>query len=345
MPEISLFKIHKAEAHVNAEGDVLVRLFYPRNPEMLEKRLGENLEFGLEVFSNLKAKRNAQIANINNPISSPAAGICYVLKDDHLVCSRRDAKAPNHKFYHGIYSGFLQSKEDAYSEEGINQAGLREGAEECLFITREVNPRLIVPEDAKDITLEAAKNLGLKIPSLVVPFETLPGRDTLEVYGGGNLLFTMRANIDFTYESLTVLNVSHIRRIPFSSTEVIPLDAEGLARESGFLHFNRESYVINLSKLENKFFGDVLEDPSVYQVRIEEGIPKPFSPSYTRPYLGPNNRISESPHIWAPNNLLLKSLAVLGVKGYKGKWVELEYEREYEKWRRENKSTKSYAAA
>lgn len=212
------------------------------------------------------------------------------------------------------------------------KTGLRETAEESLLITREKSPRLVVPNDSKEYTLESAKRLGIDLKPLYVDVETMEPGDKLEVYyEDGEHIFSARAFLDILYESGTSLNALQIRKVPLASEEVLPIDAEGMIKEGKFVHFNRESYLINISDIEGKEFGSILENPRVFQTKIENGFPKIFTPDYVKPYLGPDKVKVNHPHIWAPENLLTVCMDALGVKGYRGKKLEIELWKEKSK--------------
>ena len=331
MPEIYQFKIHKAEAAYE-DNKLTVRLFYPKNPQPIEKRLAENLPFGISVLESLLAGRQTQIADENNPVGPSSAGSLYVLSDDVFVCHRRDKFAPTHKLYHGAYAGYADSKQAVYSEQGIVQTGIRETAEECLLVTKDKTPRLIVPNDSKEHTIESAKRLGLDLQPRYVDVEILEPRDKLKVYNAdGELMFTARAFIDLLYESATSLSALQIRKLPLSSEEVFPIDAEGMIKDGKFMHFNRESYMIKLSEIQEKSFGSLLNNPRVFQTKIENGIPRTFTPEYSKPYLGPDKVEVTNPHVFAPEDLLTVCLDALDVNGFKGKKLEIELWKEKSK--------------
>lgn len=328
MEEIYNFKVTNAHAQI-VDGKMTVRISYPKDPEILTKRLPEDLEFGVSVFERLIALGYSNIAYENHPIKPASAGSLYVLKDGKIVCHRRDRFAPSHKLYHSAYAGYTQSREFVYTAEGLKQTALRESAEECLLVTRDKKPRLVVPNDSKDYTLEAAKNIGLELEPLFVDVETLEPTDTLIVFDeDNNLIFEAKAFLEFIYESQTSLNALQLRSFPFSSEEVLPVDAEGMMRDGKFVHFNRESYVLDPKDIARKPFGTRMQDPQVFQTRIENGIPLVFRPEYKEPYLGPDKIEVNNPHIWAPEDLLCRTLDALGVEGYKGRWMYLEWLKE-----------------
>ena len=325
MSDILHFKIHRAEAS-RVDGKTTVRLYYPRNPELLTERLKENISFGVKTLNSLINEGYAEIANQESPIKPAAAGSLYVLKDGNFICHRRDAGAPTHKLYHGAYAGYTNSLEGIYSEKGLMQTALRETAEECLLITKDVTPWLIVPKDSKHGTLESAKRIGLNLRSLFVDVETLPASDTLEVYyEGGEHIFTTRTFLDLLWESQASLNALQLRRLPFSLDEVLPVDAEYfMNKEKKPIHINRESYILHPSEIPNSF-GRPLNAQKVYQTRVDEsGIPKVFTPQYEKPYLGPDKLKVTHPHVWAPEDLLTTCLDALSVEGYKGRKQDIE---------------------
>lgn len=325
MPEIYHFNIYRADAVLNDNESLRVRLFYASNPKPITSRLKENLPFGVSTLERLLKEGCADLANGDNPFKPAAVAAMYVLNDGKIICNRRDKEAPTHPLYHSIHGGYPQTKEEIYTAKGLEDAILREIAEECLLITNDKKPWLIVPNDAKKHTLWTAKNLGLNLPLRYIDVETLASKDTLEVYDESeNLIFKLGSFIDIAYESQTNLNVQQVRLLPVSSDEVSPIDAEGMIKSGKFLHFNRESYIIDQKEIENREFGSVMQSPEVYRTRIDGGIPKLFVPSYELPYLGPDKVLVASPHIWAPDNILVVGLDALAVAGFKGKKLEIE---------------------
>lgn len=323
MQEIENFKIYKATASFDGKRTV-VKLFYPSEEELNYQRFNENLQFGCTVFSELLNKGYSEIATSNNPISPPCGGFMYIFSDGKFLCHRRDKFAPTHKLYHSISSGFPQHISQLYSKEGIFQIALREASEECILITKEEHPKLIVPRDSMDYVLETAKRLKIKLPMKIVDVETLDPIDVLEVYDHSqNIIFKTSANVDFIFESQSVLNALWVRKFPFSSEEILPIDAEFIETKSELLHLNRESYIIDIKEIAKKSFGDPLTNFKVFKTKeIVNGIPKVYSPEYLSPYTGPGGLEVIHPHLWAPDNLLVKCLNVLGVEGYN--WVEIE---------------------
>jgi len=226
MPEIYQFGINKADA-TQKDGSLTVRLFYPKEPEITYKRQEGNLEFGIKVFRNLLEKGYSEIANQENKIVPPSVGMVYLLEDGVLVLHRRDKMAPVHKLYHSVPAGFPQTREATYTLEGLTKTGLKENSEECLLVTKEKNPRLIVQKDSKNFVLETANNLGLDLKSIYVKGEDLKFNDKLEVYDHEDkLLFSARGLIDWSYESHTVINLLQVRKLPLKSNQIYPIDCE-----------------------------------------------------------------------------------------------------------------------
>jgi len=332
MKEILHFKVYRADARINENRGITIRLFYPRNPELITKRIKENLSFGIEAFERLIKERYSKIADNQNPIKPAAAGSLYLLEDGAIIFNRRDKFAPTHKLYHSAYAGFTQSRKGIYSAEGLTETALRETAEECLLITTERIPRLLVPNNAKEETIKSAKRLGLNLEFLCFDTEVVEPQDTLEVYyENGKIIFFAKGFLDLIYESQTSLNLLQIRKIPFSSQEVLPIDAEWTSKDNEFVHLNRESYMVNIAELAGKNFGSILENPRVYQIKNKNGTPKVFKPQYNPPYYGPDGIEVKYPHVFAPDNLLTRCLDALGVEGYKGRWKEIELWKEKKK--------------
>lgn len=350
--EIYHFKIFKADATLNdlkhPEKGMVVRLFYPSNQEDVHGRFPEtpeSLRFGIDSLDMLLNEGNADIANLRNPIKPAAAGSLYVLNDGAIICHRRDRFAPTHKMYHSAYAGYTHSREFCFTAEGLIDTGRRETAEEVLVMTNEKNPALIIPKDSKKYTLESARRIGIdlsKVRTIDVEIEELKPVDRLEVYNEetGALIYSVDAFLDILRESQTSLNALQIRRLPFSSSEVLPIDAEGMPHNGNWKWFNRESYIIGLEELVGKPFGSALDNPRVFQTRINNGIPEIYAPEYGPPYLGPGIELVmkqgipqqgirdtvevTDPHIWAPENLLVTCLDGLGVDGYKGRKLQIE---------------------
>jgi len=322
--DITHFKVYSAEASF-INNSLTVKLSYPRKPEPIERRLPENLQFGVRTLERLLRDSYAEIADQNNPIKPAAAGSLYLLSDGNFIVHRRDKGAPTHSLYHSAYGGYTNSLEFVYTEHGLMQTALRETAEECLLITRDKTPKLIVPEDSKDYTLESAKRLGLDLDYLTVKVETLDPSDKLEAYyEDGENIFSAKAFLALLWESSTSLTALQIRKLPLSAEDIIPIDTEGMVKDGKFVHFNRESYVISKEEISNKPFGTILEAPRVFQTSIIDNKPNVYTPSYNPPYLGPDRIPVISPHVFAPEEMLTACLDGLNVEGYKGKKLEIE---------------------
>jgi len=192
-----------------------------------------------------------------------------------------------------------------------------------LFITRDTNPFLIVPNDSKEYTRASAHRLGLNLKERLVDAEWEPATDRLEVYDEkGNLLFTHRAFLDIIRESETSFNALHLRRLAISSEEVYPVDAEGMEKKGQFIHFNRESYLVNPHDFAGIPFGSIMHDPIVFQTVFKNGMPIVYTPEYQKPFKGPDGVDVIDPHVWAPDNQIARYFDALGVKGYN--WIAME---------------------
>ncbi len=179
---------------------------------------------------------HAVIADAQHPLQPASAGSLYLTQDQKILIHRRDKGAPIHALYHSSYSGFSQSHEFVFSVEGLMNIALSETAEECLLITRDKKPWLIVPEDAPEYTLASAKNLGIDLPARNVRVEMLPAKDTLEVYHEqGEFIFKAHASLSLLWESATSLSALWIRKLPLSAAEVYPIDAEGMMKDGKFV--------------------------------------------------------------------------------------------------------------
>ncbi|MDO8509321.1 MAG: hypothetical protein Q7S27_06600 [Nanoarchaeota archaeon] len=318
------FKVYRAEAEKNKDG-LTVRLYYPDKKEEINRRLDENLSWGVNVFKNLIKDRYSVIADSQNPIKPAAAGSLYVFNDGNILVHRRDSRAPTHPMYHSACGGYPTREECSRNERGLMETALRETAEECLLVTRDSTPRLIVPKDSKNYTIETAKKLGLGLETIELNVETLDAPDTLEVYQeDGTLIYSSRAFLDLLWESSTSLTALQLRKLPLSVEDVLPIDGEGMMKDGKFIHFNRESYFLSPHEITYKKFGEVLDNPRVFQTRIINGMPEIYNPQYSSPYLGPENLKVIHPHVWAPEDMLVTCLDGLGISGYKGKKLEIE---------------------
>jgi len=331
--DIAHFKVYKAEATREKE-KLTVKLFYSRNPEQLYGRLDEKIQWGINTLEALLSGGYALIADQNNPTKPPSAGSLYLLKDNNIIVHRRDAGAPIHKLYHSACSGYTNSSDFVYTEKGLQETALRETAEECLLVTRDNVPRLVVPNDPKDkelskkvekYTLDSARRLGLALEPLSIDVEILDPSDRLEVYDeDNNLLYATKAFLDLQWEASTSISALQIRKLPLHVEDIVPIDAEGMIKDGKWIHFNRESYFLSLSDLEKQKFGTPLSEPRVFKTKIENGFPKVFTPEYEKPYFGPDKVETTDPHIWAPEDLLTTCLDGLEVEGYKGKKHDIE---------------------
>src|SRR3989344_708042 len=238
LDDILQFEVYKADARL--DGNTMhVRLFYPNNPKKIDQRIPENLEFGKAVLSRLKEDRYAEIADKHNPIKPPSAGSVYVTLDGKIIIHRRDANARTNALYHSIYAGFPSSRDFLYSGQGLRDTALRETAEECLIITNEKNPYLIVPSDSREDTLESAKRLGIELKQRTADIHTWPSgqeskdakipSDTLEVLTeDGKRIYKTNISLELYYAGHTGISAILFRRLPLHSQEILPIDAEGM---------------------------------------------------------------------------------------------------------------------
>jgi hypothetical protein len=330
---ISIFKIYKADATYEKEA-LNIKLYYPHNPEELTTRLPGNSAFGANALEKLLKEGHAEIATPECPIKPVDGGSIYVFNDDVVLVHRRNfllGKKSVHNFYHGTPGGYTESLNATRSEKGLINTGLKETAEEQILFTRDNPPWLIVANDLKEYSLQAVKNLGLdgyfQNRLRFVDIKTLPSNDTLKVYDeDNNEIFTSEGKgfLDVMWDNSTSLSLMQIRKLPFSSEEIFPVDAEGMMGKDGkYIHFNRESYFISLSELANKPFGTPLENPRVYKTAIsQDGIPSVYSPSYSQPFFGPDEKKVKNPHLFAPENHFTVCLDALNVPGFKGRRLE-----------------------
>lgn len=326
MAEIAIFKIYKADATYE-NGALNVRLFYPRNPQVIERRLDANPQFGVNALEKLLAEGHAEVASSVAPLKPADGGSIYFFKDDTFLVHRRDKGAGVHKLYHSAPGGYTDSLDSTFSEEGLIETGLRETGEENLLVTKDKNPWLIVPNDSKEPTIAAAKRLGLDLRPRYIDVVTLPSRDRLEVfYEDGEPIFTSHEKgfLDIMWDDSTSFSMMQIRLMDFSSEEVVPVDAEGFMKAGAFKHFNRESYFIKRSDVADKQFGTPLLNPRVFQTEIQNNLPRVYTPNYSKPFLGPDGVEVTHPHIWAPENHTTVCLDALGIPGYNGRRLDIE---------------------
>ncbi len=330
---ISIFKIYDAEATYDC-GALSIKLNYPNHPEEITKRLQGNSVFGAKTIETLLREGHARIATPECPIKPADGGSIYLFSDNVVLVHRRQfplGKNSVHNFYHSAPGGYTESLNATRSEAGLITTGLKETAEEQILMTRDRTPWLIVANDLKEYTLQAAKNLGIseyfQNRLRFVEVETLPSNDKLEVCDEkGNIIFTSEGKgfLDFMWDNSTSLSLMQIRKLPLSSEEVLPIDAEGMMGQDGrYIHFNRESYLIPLSELGNKAFGTPLKNPRVYKTKISlSGIPWAYNPSYSQPFYGPDEKIVNYPHLFAPENHFTVCLDALGVPGFKNRRLD-----------------------
>ncbi len=335
MIEIYSFPVYNGEAQACDTG-LVVKLYLSEEMEIKKGRISSNIKYGISVLQNLLNTKRAQIADSDHPIRLPSGGAMFLLKEGMFVCHRRDRKAPTHKLYHSIPAGHPNMKEVSLLELAIRgetqesyllETCLREGAEECVFVTRGNNKRLVVPKGLGDLekyTIETAKKIGLGgLEKYEIGARLLNVLDKVEFYDShGRPLCQENACVVFNYESETGITALQIIELDINSWEILPVDAEGKQSDGKFVRFNRESYILNPNNIGE--FGSYLDNPDVNQVVIENGIPKGHRTGYEPPFLGMDLVEVKQPHLWAPDELLVRALDAIGVKGYAGKWMEIE---------------------
>ncbi len=338
MSEIFRFDVERAFAKIDQDRNIMVNLCYPNNPRVKTSRATGNPALGINVFNQLLSSGEADLGNSTAPFIPPSAGSVYLLKDDCIIVHRRDLGARVNKLYHSISAGFPANLAEVSSEQGIRAMALRESAEECLLVTKDDPPWLIVPSDSREVTLESARKMGLDLKQREVNAEAMPGTDSLEVMSNaGQHLFKMKAILDFAYSPTTCFNVLYVRKLSVSSEEIVPIDAEGILENDRLRRFNRESYRLKIPDLHKLKLGDVLTSPSVYKAEIiPEGKPVVEVPGYSTPYQGPDGLVVKDPHIFAPDCMLTRILDALSVEGYIGKWMKIALWREETKLRNES---------
>lgn len=324
---ISIFKIYRANANYDS-GTLKINLYYPRNPIELNSRLPGNSEFGAKTLDELLRTGSAEIATPENPIKPADGGSMYVFSDDVVLLHRRDKGAPLHKLYHGTPGGFTDKLNSTFSEQGLIQTGLRETAEEQILITKNKKNRIVRIGSEED-SYKTSKTLGIEnLSALSIKMQFLPSKDELNVFWeDGEPIFSSKGKgwLDLMWDSSTSLSLMQVISVPFPSSEIYPIDTEGMVGKEGkFIHFNRESYLIPLSELANKRFGTPLKNFEVFQTRIENGIPQVYTPKIAEPFYGPDKKIVTNPHLWAPENHTTVCLDALGVPGFAGKRLDIQ---------------------
>ncbi len=339
VPEIDMFKIYKADVELTGQG-INVRLFYPEQRESLTRLLPEQLEFGVRFFETLLEKGYAEFATADFPIRPPSAGSMYVFKDMKFLIHRRDPGARLHPLYHSMPVGYNNRSSHAFSASGIMNTMLRESSEENLLITRD-GKRLLVPRDARPYVLDAAEKVGLDLTRMKIEeidVETLAGPDRISVFYNDKLQFSVPSYAAFSFEGSRTLNAMTIRFVDLNSEDILPVDGEGMEKDGRWVLFNRESYIVDPSEMDGVMFGDALKDPEVYVTEWENTsygrVPRPRLSTAGYPiegkprfYYGPDKKVVTEPHVFAPDDLLIRMLDVRGISGYAGHWMELEIEK------------------
>ncbi len=363
MSDLYLFKITKADMQRMDNGGIKVRLWYPTNPVVTGKRLLPNPEWGVHVFETFLRDGYTTLATKDNPVRPSSAGSAYLFADDVLLAHRRDSGAPTHKLYHSIPGGFPRNKDEVSTEAGLMACGLRESAEENVILTREHKPKLLLPTGCEDFTIESAGRLfgtsaiiDNRLQTMSAQTELLDPPDVLEVYTDESLLFSTRTFLEVMFDSEPSINALQVARMGrIDSDSVTPIDAEFMRDKSGkIVFFNRESYLLPLADLNGLAFGDPLQDPTVYRTEWrscgwtgnqpfptlqtrESYKPQPEKTGDAeRQFFGPDMKPVSHPHIWAPDDMLIRVLDGLGVSGYKGRWAEIQLEKEKEALCRKN---------
>lgn len=323
MEDILYFKVFNAYAEYNNDS-LKVRLFYPEKPEEINKRLPAELEFGISVLERLTKTGYSEIADSNHPVHPAGGGSLIIFEDNKLACHRRDKFAPVHKNYFSAYSGYPNSHDALYTKEGFLESCLRETAEECLLVTREPNPRLVVTKSLKHFSLETAERLDINIPVIEVSEKLLEPNGRLYTYDyHGDEIFSVDGFVDIMYDVATSVNVLQIRQLGISSEEIYPIDAEGMIKDNKFIHFNRESFLIHPYEIESLKFGHPLENQIAYKTNFKNGNPEVYK-YQPEENLGPGATPVTHPFLWAPENLLCNCLDGLEVKGFKDNKLQIE---------------------
>ena len=326
---ISIFKISKADATYE-NGNLTVNLYYPKSPVELNARLPGNSAFGAKALEKLLKEGHAEIASSEVPIKPADSGSIYRFSDNVVLVHRRRfplGRNSIHNFYHSAPAGYTDELNATFSEEGLIKTGLRETEEEQIIVTRDRKKFQIVRKGSKEYALKTAKNVGIDLPILPIKMETLPSNDELNVFWeDGEPVFTSRGKgfLDFLWDTTTSISLMQVVSVPFPSSLIYPIDAEGITRDGKFIRFDRETYLIPLSEIANKQFGTPLKTFEVYQARIENGTPEVYTPEPTKPFYGPDEKIVTHPHIWAPEVHTTTCLDALRVSGFAGRRVAIQ---------------------
>lgn len=316
-PQIFDYFIYNATAEIRDNGSLKVVFTYPDDKKVFNTRLTEDLGFGIFTLEKLLNEGKAELATPDFPLKTPSGGALYVTTDDMIVCHRRDIRAPTHKMCHSAEGGFASGPDDVLSAEGLERLALREKAEETLLFKR-LNGKLLASEDYIKGTIHAANVFGVYPEHEVFSPSYIPGRDLFEARSeSGELLFSMNTFFGVVYESARSCNIYLLMRIPFSSKDITPLDAQGMISDGTFIHYDREAYFIPLSEVDNKSFGTPLEKFEVFKAHIMDGVPDFYIPEPKKPYWGPFDgpgKLEVShPQLWAPEDMLVGLLDASGV--------------------------------
>ncbi|MFH0977823.1 MAG: hypothetical protein V1837_00840 [Candidatus Woesearchaeota archaeon] len=328
MADILQFPIYKASATLTKAG-MLVQIFYPENPAFVNKKIESNAN-GPDIFDELSISGYSKIATAENPIRPASAGYVYMFQDEKIMFHRRDMGAKIHKMFHSVSVGYPQNKEEIFGRNALETIAKREASEECMLITRERNPWIVAPTELMEETEKQAKKYGIEMKIREIKGERIRAPDTIEAYSSqGELIYRANGIVEFGFEKETFLNLLIALQLQIDSTEIMPVDMEGKQSEDGYERFNRESYLAKMETLPR--FGKPLKDFEVFQAKIEAGKLIPDIPAYKGTiFNGPEGIQVEHPHIFAPDDMLVRVLDALGAKEYEGKWMQIEKEKELE---------------
>lgn len=323
--EIYDFKINRADADFS-NGKLTVNLYYPNHPEPLHGRLKEQLDYGAEVYVNLIRNGSAQIADAEHPIKPTSGGLVLLMEGSAgktMLVHRRGKTAPVHPLYHSLNAGYGNTKEHAYSSEGIMETGKREFAEEMLMITRDKEPWVVVPIGLEKYVDATLKRFGLDFGSKrrYIDLERIEEEsDTLNVFDEkGKKIFTRRGFISPLWESATSLTIDSLYQAKgITADEVQLVCAEFRNTPAGPVHIPEEGYLLPLSQFETLKFGTPIENVEMFLATFNSGKIEVLKPEPLE-YLGPERVAVNHPHLFAPDDQLVHVLGGMGIGEYAGK--------------------------
>lgn len=356
--EMGLRIVHEAEVVRKDEKGLEVTLNCSSSTHEIDRRLKGNPGWGEKFFYELKNNGKATLADQHNLTQTPNGANMFIFvkpeyfKDietfrdakeagGYIVMHRRDLGAPTHKFYHAIVGG-RASKQDLLCPEGLRGIGLRESAEEQLFLTREEG-LILVPENYTSQNMRTVagtvKKMGLQQRyHRFISCKELHPQDILKVKIDGEELFKLKTNMKFLFNPETTIDTIQVYVLAWDPENVLPMDCEGMEKDGRFIHFGRESFLAPLDSLEGLLFGRPLPDKvKVFRTQKDEQgnyvTQETTDFNYARhkkvegAYTGPDGIAVIHPQIFAPDDNLVRALGT-GLKPWdEYKWLKFERER------------------